>query len=84
MIFYGAIALGLLVLMAGLSYLFPEYGLKLLATASSKFWALFKPQLLKRMPPDDEAEWRELQLRGASQKEINEWQRKRRLKRRQK
>ena len=47
MIFYGIIALGLLGGMVGLSYLFPQYGLKLLAAASSKFWALLKPKLFK-------------------------------------
>lgn len=84
MLFYGSIALGLLLSMAGLAYLFPQYGLKLLRTASSEFWALLKPQILKRMPPEEEAEWRELLKRGASDQEIREWQRKRRLKRRQK
>ena len=84
MLFYGLISLGLLLAMAGLAYFFPEYGLRLLRKASSEFWALLKPELFKRMPPDDEAEWRKLQNQGASQKEINEWHRKRRLKRRQK
>ena len=84
MIFYGLMALGLLLAMAGLAYLFPQYGLKLLRTASSEFWALLKPQILKRMAPEEEAEWRKLQNRGASQREINEWHRKRKLKKRQK
>ena len=84
MLFYGLISLGLLLAMAGLAYFFPEYGLRLLNAASSKFWALLKPELFKRMPPDDEAEWRKLQNRGASQREINEWHRKRKRRKPQK
>lgn len=84
MIFYGLIALGLLIGMAGLSYLFPEYALRLLAVASSRFWELFKPELFKRMSPKDEAEWDELQKRGASKEEMLAWQRRRRRRKLQK
>lgn len=38
--------------------------------------------ILKRMPPDEEAEWRHLQLSGASKEEIMAWERQRMLKRR--
>lgn len=51
MIFYGLIALGLAALMAGLCYFFPEYALRLLAVASSRFWELFKPRFLKTFKP---------------------------------
>lgn len=84
MLFYGLISLGLLLAMAGLVYFFPEYGLRLFRAASSKFWELLKPQLLKRMSPEDEAEWRELQKRGASKEEMLAWQRARQRKKRQK
>ena len=61
---YGLIALGLLGGMVGLSYLFPQYGLKLLAAASSKFWALLKPKLFKRLPPEEEKKMNQSALRG--------------------
>jgi len=65
----------------------PEFVLGLSAAALTALFQALRPHLrnlFKRMPPDEEAEWRKLQNQGASQKEINEWHRKRRLKRRQK
>jgi len=53
MLFYGLIALGLLLSMAGLSYLFPSYALKLFATASGKFWELMKPRFMNTFKPKD-------------------------------
>ena len=53
MIFYGLISLGLLLTMAGLSYLFPSYALKLLGAASSRFWELLKPRFMKTFKPKD-------------------------------
>ena len=35
------------------------------------------PFILKRMPPTQEKEWRDLMLRGATQEEINTWERNR-------
>ncbi len=61
---YGLIALGLLGGMVGLSYLFPQYGLKLLAAASSKFWALLKPKLFKRKSPEEEKRQNQAALQG--------------------
>lgn len=42
------------------------------------------PIVLKRMSPQDEAEWRELQKRGASKEEMLAWQRLRRRRKLQK
>ena len=64
MIFYGLFAAGLLLIMAALAYFFPQYGLKLLAAASSKFWALLKPKLFKRLPPEEEKKMNQSALRG--------------------
>ena len=38
--------------------------------------------VLKRMPPEEEAQWRDLQARGASKEEIMAWERQRIIKRR--
>ena len=53
MLFYGLISLALLLLMGGLSYLFPSYALKLFSIASAKFWELLKPRFLKTFKPKD-------------------------------
>lgn len=53
-----------------------------LVARSPTFWiglgkALFiqtLPLILKRMPADKEQEWRDLQARGASKEEINQWE----------
>lgn len=64
MIFYGIISLVLLLVMAGLTYLFPQYGLRLLKAATDKFWSLLKPKIFDRNPPKIEESWRDTELSG--------------------
>lgn len=81
------IGIGLFAVAAGglfLAFRNPQFVAGLTAVAVKAAWGQIKPVILKRMPPDDEAEWRKLQNRGASQKEINEWQKMRKRRKLQK
>ena len=55
----------------------PAWAYGFVAAAVASLFNHFAPKLLKRMPPEDEAEWRSRVLRGDSDKEINAWLRNR-------
>ena len=61
----------------------PAWAYGFVAAAVASLFNHFVPKLLKRMPPEQEAEWRELVLRGASKEELQAWQRARMRKNRQ-
>ena len=61
----------------------PAWAYGFVAAAVASLLNHFVPKLLKRMSPEDEAEWRNLVLRGASEKEIQAWQKARMRKNRQ-
>ncbi len=62
----------------------PDFMVGFIAAAVASIYQALKPAILKRMPPEDEAEWRELQRRGADEREIAAWRKKRLIQRRRK
>lgn len=82
MLFYGSITVGVILLMVGLVYLFPQYGLKLLKASASKFWELLKPEIFKLRTEAEYKELNDLIMSGATKEEIREYERQRRRKKR--